>query len=249
MLASLEQEHYAPLLKNRNYMNKFDYVMTYDLDSTLPMITIHPHWDASAYYEPSGGAAKGWADREDAVAAFVSNCKNAGAKRRLDLLRKLNASYPVHSYGKCLHNVDEPPAKKGENRGDAKRRLLAKYKFALAFENAVVKDYVSEKVFDAILAGALPLYRGADRVDRLMPGERAVVKFADFGDDPAKLAAHLRHLASDKEAYDAYFAWRSPPRDTAAARAKFQSTLDMTAYKFTALCRICAKLDADGRHA
>ena len=124
MLVSLEQERYAPLLKNKNYVRRFDYVMTYDLDSTLPMITIHPHWDAAHYFAPE--ASRPFRDREDAVAAFVSNCKNAGAEKRLELLRKLNATYPVHSYGKCLHNIDEPPLRKGENRGDAKRKLLGR---------------------------------------------------------------------------------------------------------------------------
>ena len=238
-----QQEKYAPLLRNKNYVRRFDYVMTYDLDSTLPMISIHPHWDAPHYFEPAKGLP--WSQRDDAVAAFVSNCKNAGAEERLRFLAALNRSYPVHSYGKCLHNIDEPKLKKGENRGDAKRKLLARYKFALAFENAIVKDYVSEKVYDAILAGALPLYRGAERVDRLMPGDGAVLKFSDFGDDVARLAARLRVLARDRAAYDAHFAWRSPGRDTPAARAAFQKTLDMTAYKYTALCRICAKLDAD----
>ncbi|KAH8048361.1 alpha-(1-_3)-fucosyltransferase [Aureococcus anophagefferens] len=213
MLVSLEQEKYAPLLRNKNYVRRFDYVMTYDLDSTLPMISIHPHWDAPHYFEPAKGLP--WGQRDDAAAA------------------------------RCLHNIDEPKLKKGENRGDAKRKLLARYKFALAFENAIVKDYVSEKVYDAILAGALPLYRGAERVDRLMPGGGAVLKFSDFGDDVAELAARLRVLARDRAAYDAHFAWRSPGRDTPAARAAFQKTLDMTAYECTALCRICAKLDAD----
>ena len=243
MLVSLEQERYAPLLKNPGYVRKFDYVMTYDLDSTLPMISIHPHWDAAHYFDPQKGLP--FEKRDDAVAAFVSNCKNAGAEQRLKLLLRLNKTYPVHSYGKCLHNIDEPKLAKGENRGDAKRKLLARYKFALAFENAVVKDYVSEKVYDAILAGALPLYRGADRVDKLMPGESAVLKFVDFGDDVEKLAAKLRVLAKDKAEYETYFAWRRPPRDTPEARANFQKTLDMTAYKFTALCRVCARLAAD----
>lgn len=202
------------------------------------------HWDAKHYFEPER-AGLPWEEREDAVAAFVSNCKNAGAEKRLELLRKLNETYPVHSYGKCLHNTDEPPLKKGENRGDAKRKILGKYKFALAFENAIVKDYVSEKVYDAILAGALPLYRGAERVDKLMPGANAVVKFSDFNDDPEKLADHLRMLAQNKQAYEKYFDWRRPPQDTPKARQNFQKSLDMTAYKFTALCRICAKLDSD----
>ena len=57
--------------------------------------------------------------------------------------------------------------------------------------------------------------------------------------------AHLRHLASDASAAASYFAWRQAPRDTPEARRNFQRTLDMTAYKYTALCRICAKLDRD----
>ena len=33
LLVSLEQEKYAPLLRNPNYVKRFDYVMTYNLDS------------------------------------------------------------------------------------------------------------------------------------------------------------------------------------------------------------------------
>ena len=81
-------------------------VSTFDLDSTLPMITIHPHWDAPHYFEAKGVP---WADKRDAAAAFVSNCRNAGAENRLKYLQKLIDVYPVHSYGRCLHNTDEPP--------------------------------------------------------------------------------------------------------------------------------------------
>ena len=63
LLVSLEQEKYAPLLKDKVYVSKFDYVMTYDLDSTLPMISIHPHWDAPHYFEPAKGLP--WGQRDD----------------------------------------------------------------------------------------------------------------------------------------------------------------------------------------
>ena len=151
LLVSLEQEKYAPLLRNPNYVKRFDYVMTYNLDSCargvlrccgaftswsgwllfrfrdaprrhLPMITVHPHWNASVYFEAKGLP---WAQKKNAVAAFVSNCRNAGAEQRLKLLEELGRHYEVHSYGRCLHNRDEPPLKKGESRGEAKRRLLA----------------------------------------------------------------------------------------------------------------------------
>ena len=117
--------------------------------------------------------------------------------------------------------------------------MLAGYKFYLAFENDIVKDYVSEKVYDGLLAGTLSVYRGADTVDNLLPGARAVVKVEQFA-DAAALARHLKHLAANKTAYDEYFAWKRRP--TVDAVARFQHVLDMTAYKYTALCRVCHHL-------
>lgn len=237
LLVSLEQEKYAPLLRDKNYVRKFDYLMTYNLDSHVPMITVHPHWNASVYFAAQGAP---FSQKQDAVAAFVSNCRNAGAEQRLKLLGELSKHYPVHSYGRCLHNRDEPPLKKGESRGEAKRKLLSTYKFALAFENAVVGDYVSEKVYDALLAGSLPLYRGAAKVDELLPGPQSVVKFSDFQDDARKLAGHLTYLAANQGAYEEYFAWKASGSIT-----QFDRVLDMTAYKYTALCRVCARLAHD----
>ena len=54
--------------------------MTYDLESTLPMITVHPHWDAPAYFEAEEVPFE---RKRDAAVMFTSNCKNAGAEKRL----------------------------------------------------------------------------------------------------------------------------------------------------------------------
>lgn len=39
------------------------------------------------------------------------------------------------------------------SRAVNKQRVLSRYKFYLAFENNVIRDYVSEKVFDGLLSG------------------------------------------------------------------------------------------------
>ena len=233
---SLEQPGYVPRLKDWAYVSKFDYLMTYDLDTTIPMLTIPQMYNASRYFE----RGKPWESRKDAVAVFVSNCRNAGASKRLAFLEKLSKVYPVHSYGRCLHNRDAKQ-REGEERGAFKRRILSDYKFALAMENAVVKDYVSEKVFDALLAGALPLYDGAPRVGRLLPDSGAILRTADFPDASA-LAATLRRLAAGPE--PEHFRWRAR-EDRAPA---FQRVLDMSAHKYTALCRVCERLQADKDH-
>lgn len=61
----------------------------------------------------------------------------------------------IHSYGKCLNNRAEPDSKSIPDdprwpaiaqRRARKIKILSNYKFYLAFENAPIQDYVSEKV-------------------------------------------------------------------------------------------------------
>lgn len=87
------------------------------------------------------------------VVLFTSNCKAAGASERYKYLEELMKYITVHSYGKCLKNRNEPnmpddptwPA--FAQRRARKIKVLSNYKFYLAFENAPVDYYVSEKVY------------------------------------------------------------------------------------------------------
>lgn len=47
--------------------------------------------------------------------------------------------------------------------------VLARYRFALALENCVYPGYVSEKLFDCLFAGCVPIYLGAPDVERYVP--------------------------------------------------------------------------------
>ena len=113
----------------------------------------------------------------------------------------------------------------------------------LAFENNVIKDYVSEKVFDGILAGAVPVYYGSPTVDLLLPSPKAVVKVSDFPGGPQELADHLKTVGQDRAKYEALLAWKAAP--VQAEVDAFQQVIDMTAYKYTSIFRICEKLDQE----
>lgn len=58
--------------------------------------------------------------------------------------------------------------------------LLRKYKFVLAFENSATKDYVTEKFFDALDAGAVPVVYGAPNIHDFEPGEKSIIVADDF---------------------------------------------------------------------
>ncbi len=87
---------------------------------------------------------------------------------------------------------------------------ISQYKFCLSLENAIEADYVTEKFFDPLLVGTVPVYRGAPNVGDFAPGEHCFVNANDFSSS-GELAEYLKTLDSDDEAYRRYFAWRDVP--------------------------------------
>ncbi|GMI07493.1 hypothetical protein TrLO_g8228 [Triparma laevis f. longispina] len=250
---SLEQPAHAPLMEDVSYMSKFDYSLSYGLGTSVPMITVSPHFTAQEYHDAKvlPFSEKDGFGEPTAIAAFISNCQDSrswfgwfqeatGAEKRLAMMEELAKHMPVHSYGSCMNNKREP--KLSDIRATNKQMILQRYKFYLSFENKKVDDYVSEKVFDGLLGGTLPVYRGAESVDNFMPSRTtpAVVKISDFEDDMKALSKYLLKLANDEQKYNKFFQWK-----TEEISDRFRSMLDMSAYKFTSLCRVCQKVLED----
>lgn len=51
----------------------------------------------------------------------------------------------------------------------SKSETLGKYKFALCFENSILKGWTTEKIFDCFFAGTIPVYWGAPDVTDYIP--------------------------------------------------------------------------------
>ena len=79
----------------------------------------------------------------------------------------------------------------------SKSKTLAQYRFALCFENSVLKGWMTEKLFDCFFAGTVPVYWGAPDVLDWVPAECFIDmrKFKDF----AELRAFLHALSSADE--------------------------------------------------
>lgn len=87
-------------------------------------------------------------------------------------------------------------AYKGLMEYDKKVQLLSKYKFCICFENCVFPGYVTEKIFDALLAGCIPIYFGAPDIEDFVP-ENVFVDYRKFNDWKA-LTDYITGMPYDK---------------------------------------------------
>ena len=56
-----------------------------------------------------------------------------------------------------------------------KLKVISKYRFCIAVENYRGKrDYISEKIFDPMIAGSVPVYLGDENITNVVPGDAFV---------------------------------------------------------------------------
>jgi|MDTB01.2.fsa_nt_gb hypothetical protein len=249
LFISMEQPKYAKFLQRTDYLEKnFDLISTYSMSSTYPgtrvpnlPITYFPLniLSPEAVLQPSRPfQEKNGYGTDVAVAMFVSNSKAAGASERAKYCEELIKFIPIHSYGKVLNNRQEPDMPDDPRwpviaqKRARKVKVLSHYKFYLAFENFQVPDYVSEKIYEGLFAGAVPVYRGARDVGRFMPSNDSYIDANDMS--PRELADLLKRLSSDEGEYNRYFAFKD--------RALPKSFEDVALMSYThpnILCRLC----------
>lgn len=77
--------------------------------------------------------------------------------------------------------TDADPAVVAAYRGSVenKRTTLEQYKFAFCFENSIFEGNVTEKIFDAMFAGCVPVYCGAPDIADYVPND-TFIDIRDF---------------------------------------------------------------------
>ncbi|HXJ80968.1 MAG TPA: glycosyltransferase family 10 [Candidatus Methylomirabilis sp.] len=219
---SMESDVNYPQLSNIHYMKRFDLTMTYRLDSDIPTPYFHGRTPIEIVRPPLPKT-------EPAPLVYIaSNSRDRSG--RLAYVRELMQHAPVDSYGKSLNT--RPIL---EDRGyETKLEIYSRYKFTLAFENSRARDYVTEKFFDPLVAGSVPVYFGAPNIADFAPGDRSFVDVQQFH-GPRELAEYLLHVASDRSEYESYLLWKQRP-----LAKRFLDMVDrVSAPLFT---RLCAKL-------
>ena len=195
---SYESDRFYPQQCDPEYMRQFDLTMTYHWDSDIPVAYFDTGIRDDLFQPPIPKTA-------DAPAvSFVSNVFDLCG--RYNYLKELMQLLPVNSYGLTLRNKELAEDK----RRETKLETIANYKFTLAFENSISRDYVTEKFFDPLIVGSVPVYRGAPNIDEFAPGEHCYIHAAQFK-GPRELAEYLLFVAGDQAEYDAYLAWKEKP--------------------------------------
>jgi hypothetical protein len=220
----LESDHRVPALADPAFMRHFELTMTYRRDATVWAPYFGPA-TARALLRPPAPKTAG------APVAFVQSSGHDWCGRRA-YVAALMRGVKVHAHGRVFRN--QPPLPPGPA---AKIALISRYKFTLAFENTVTPDYVTEKLYEPLIAGSVPVYRGAPNVADFAPAPRCFIDAADFA-GPAELAAYLDHLDRTPVAYAEYLAWK-----TAGLAPGFLALVE--AVREDPLRRLCAVLLRD----
>jgi hypothetical protein len=220
---SLESDVNYPELADPAFMRQFEITMSYRRDATV----WHP------YFGPEIADALLAPPQPKTETSPVVHFRSSPIDRcgRTEYAAALMRRIKVDSYGKILHNRDMP----GPDTGwDTMIPTTARYKFALVLENSIAEDYVSDKFYCALVAGSVPIYRGAPNVAVFAPAEHAFIDAADFA-GPAELAAYLNWLNEHEDAYQEYFAWKRTGLSTG-----FRELVE--AARGDPFCRLCAHL-------
>ncbi|GAA0147983.1 glycosyltransferase [Lithospermum erythrorhizon] len=218
VLRSMESSHYytdnhIPTARRRG----FDVVMTTSLSSDVPVGYFSwAEYDIMAPVPPK--------TQNSLAAAFISNC---GARNfRLQALEALErAKISIDSYGSCHRNRD----------GNVdKVQTLKHYKFSLAFENSNEEDYVTEKFFQSLVAGSVPVVVGAPNIQEFAPAPGSLLHIKELS-DVDKVAETMKYLSQDLHAYNETLRWKyEGPSDS------FKALVDMAAVHSS--CRLCILL-------
>lgn len=94
---------------------------------------------------------------------------------------------------------------------DGKRAFIQKYKFTIAFENSSFPGYTTEKLYDSLFVGSIPIYWGNPMIDKEISSE-AIINCNDFDDDFDAVIEKVIEIDRDDERY-MYMLSKSPVKE------------------------------------
>ena len=182
--------------------NKFNLAATYRLDANFMShyaYESHLAWEENPRFNPNFDYYEG---KTDFAAIVVSNC--GGSSGRLQYVNEMKKYVPVKVYGACGESC--PSAFDNGTNADCKVIIGHKFKFFLAFENSLCKDYITEKFFIILRYNIIPVVLGAGIYEDYVP-KSGYINVLDYK-SPKDLTDYLLYLDKNRTAYNSYFQWK-----------------------------------------
>ncbi|XP_004592763.2 alpha-(1,3)-fucosyltransferase 10 [Ochotona princeps] len=229
----------------------FNYTATFSRHSHLPLTTQYLEGLGalmSLHYHVPLQSKNDLRKRLAPLAYVQSDCDPPSD--RDSFVRELMTYIEVDSYGECLRNRHLPPHLENPASMDTEGfyRIMAQYKFILAFENAVCDDYITEKLWRPLKLGVVPVYYGSPSIADWLPSNRSAILVSQFA-HPRELASYIRRLDSDDQLYTAYLEWKlkgeiSNQRLLTALRERKWGVQDISqdSYIDSFECMVCNKV-------
>ncbi|XP_074647759.1 GDP-fucose protein O-fucosyltransferase 4-like [Tubulanus polymorphus] len=202
------------LLQHCRFFRLFNHTATFKRESDFPLTT--QSIINLAYLverKPVSIAEKNsYRKRGYAPVLYVQSHCNVASYRDI-YVKELMKHLEVDSYGSCLNNkqfesTDLDDAVESMNAPKF-LDLISRYKFHLAFENALCDDYMTEKLFRVIHVGSVPVYRGSPRAPDWMPDNKTIIMVDNFT-TPLELANYIKYLDANDDEYESYLNYRKP---------------------------------------
>lgn len=114
------------------------------------------------------------------------------------------------------------------------------YKVCIAIENSIAVDYLSEKLFDALDAGCIPIYYGAPNILELLPAPEASIVVKDLTQDGLdEMVREVAPVLEDPNEFARRQRWRTLPYEQLSP--VWRNLMHVTTLPPTE-CQMCSKI-------
>jgi glycosyltransferase involved in cell wall biosynthesis len=192
-----ENENNFPWINDSSFRSLFDIKIDYHCEADI----VCPYYPNVS--EDVMSKRLDVSEKKNNVCMVVSNFINHN--QRLEYIRELMEYIDIDSYGTLYNNMNIELAD-----SVSIFNIYSKYKFVIVFEDSVYNDFVTEKFYDPILAGSVPIYFDAPNIDKLMHDQNSFVNVRKY-ESPKKLAQHIIQCLYDDNEYMKYHKWRENP--------------------------------------
>lgn len=133
---------------------------------------------------------------------FLAYCASAAYAHReemFNILKSLDKTGTCHALGNCQNNVGFKLTGTWHNAWSA----YVNYRFAFAMENRKIKYYVTEKLLNVLLSGAIPIYYGDSEWVKKVFNPKCIIFTDDFS-SLEECAKYIVHVDTTPELFEEY---------------------------------------------